>query len=266
MYGAIIGDVVGSRHEFSNTLSKDFSFLTKDCYFTDDTVMTVAVADALMKCEGSFENLSDVTVERMQKIGRLYPNCGYGGRFIHWMFTENPQPYHSYGNGSAMRVSAVAWVAETLDECIDLARKVTVISHDHPEGIKGAEATAVAIWMARHGASKEEILKKIKQDYYDIDFTIDERRVGYVHSEACMYTVPEAIEAFMESENFEDCIRIAISLGGDSDTIAAIAGSIAEAYYGISETLVERVKRFLSLNFVAIIDEFERLYGNNTWE
>ena len=237
MLGAIIGDIVGSRHEFNNYLAKDFELLNDDCMPTDDTVMTIAVADALLKCDGDWSSLSRQAVASMQGIGRKYPDCGYGSSFIYWMFTNDPQPYNSFGNGSAMRVSAVAWVAKSLEECKELSRKVTVVSHNHPEGIKGAEATAVATWMALHGATKEEILTCINRDYYKLDFTIDQIRPTYVHNETCQNSVPQALEAFAEGKDYEDVIRTAVSLGGDSDTIAAIAGAVAEAYYGIPVAL-----------------------------
>ena len=262
MLGAIIGDVVGSRHEFNNYLKKDFKLLTKQCTFTDDSVMTAAVADALLKCDGDWHGLAAQTVESMQRIGRRYPYCGYGSRFIGWMFTDDPQPYNSFGNGSAMRVSAVAWVAQSLEECRALARTVTVVSHNHPEGIKGAEATAVAVWMALHGAAKEEILTYFSRSYYPLGFTIDQIRPTYLHSESCQDTVPQALEAFAEGNDYEDVIRTAVSLGGDSDTIAAIAGAVAEAYYGIPEALREEVlTHYLDACLAGVVNAFEAKYG-----
>lgn len=234
MIGAIIGDIVGSRHEFNNYKAKDFKLLTPKCYFTDDTVMTIAVATAIRIADGKLENLtSELICDTLQFIGRHYPNCGYGAKFIHWMFSEDPQPYNSFGNGSAMRVSSVAWAANSLEECLEMARRVTVVSHDHPEGIKGAEATAAAIYLARFEKDKQRIKQYIEDHYYKLDFTIDGIRDTYIHNETCQDSVPQALEAFLESESYEDCLRIAVSLGGDSDTIAAIAGSVAEAYYGI---------------------------------
>ena len=265
MLGAIIGDIVGSRHEFNNYLAKDFAFLTDRCVPTDDTVMTVAVADALLKCGGDWSDLSRQAVASMQGIGRNYPDCGYGRSFIRWMFSDDPRPYHSFGNGSAMRVSAVAWAAKSLEECKELSRKVTVVSHDHPEGIKGAEATAVATWMALHGAAKEEILARVERDYYRLDFTIDQIRPTYIHNETCQNSVPQALEAFAEGRDYEDVIRTAVSLGGDSDTIAAIAGAVAEAYYGIPAALREEVLRgFLDERLAWVVRAFEAKYGTKT--
>ena len=262
MLGAIIGDIVGSRHEFNNYPAKDFVFLTDRCCFTDDSVMTVAVADALLRCGGDWSRLSEQAVASMQGIGRKYPRCGYGSRFIDWMFTDRPKPYNSFGNGSAMRVSAVAWAAESLEECKALSRKVTVVSHDHPEGIKGAEATAVATWMGLHGASREEILACIDRDYYRLDFTIDQIRLTYIHNETCQDSVPQALEAFAEGRDFEDVIRTAVSLGGDSDTIAAIAGAVAEACYGIPIGLREQIMTdFLDTRLARVVKEFEARYG-----
>ena len=262
MLGAIIGDIVGSRFEFHNHLSKEFEFLSDRCYFTDDTVMTVAVADALLKSAGDLSALPEQAVVSMQAVGRHYPCCGYGGRFISWMFTDHPKPYGSYGNGSAMRVSAVAWAARSLEECKAFSRAVTAVSHDHPEGLKGAEATAVATWMALHGATKEEIIACVNRDYYTLDFTIDGIRPDYVHNETCQNSVPQALEAFAEGTDYEDVIRIAVSLGGDSDTIAAIAGSVAEAYYGIPRQYREdAMTRFLDPRLSRIVRDFEARYG-----
>ena len=230
MFGAIIGDIVGSRFEFNNHLGKDFKFLTPRCHFTDDTVMTCAVALALMKSKGDFSDLSDKAVQAIQRIGRQFPNCGYGSRFIHWMFCEDPQPYDSYGNGSAMRISPVGFAARSIAEAKQLAAAVTRISHNHPEGMKGAEATAVAIVMARQGKTKDEI-REAMAAYYDLSTSVDRyRSMWQGHGrEICQISVPQALVCFLEGESFEDVIRNCISIGGDSDTIAAIAGGIAEA-------------------------------------
>ena len=257
MIGAIIGDVVGSRFEFHNYLDKDFELFHHRCEFTDDTVMTCAVAQALMDSREDFSDLSEKAVTALQRIGRKYPNCGYGARFINWMFAEDPQPYNSYGNGSAMRISPVGFAARDVEEAKRLSAAVTRISHNHPEGMKGAEATAVAIVMARQGKSKEEI-RKAMEGYYDLRLTVDEhRRKWHGHgSEICQVSLPQALECFLEGTSFEDVIRNCMSIGGDSDTIAAIAGGIAEAYYGIPEEIGREVRNILSPTLLGICDDF----------
>ena len=245
MFGAIIGDMVGSIYEFDNHRSKEFPFFSGGCYPTDDSIMTIAVAKAIMENDGKVEGLSEKTVEWMQKIGRQYPNCGYGGRFCGWMNSDDPKPYGSFGNGAAMRVAACGWACNSPEEVKRLSYAVTAVTHDHPEGIKGAEATACAIFLARTGHSRDEIRAFIEDNYYRLDFTLDEIRPTYEFNETCQETVPQAIEAFLESTSFEDAIRNAISVGGDSDTLAAITGSIAEAFYGIPDDLREQaIKQF----------------------
>lgn len=245
MFGAIIGDMVGSIYEFDNYRSKDFPLFGGGCYPTDDSIMTIAVAKAILENDGKTEGLEDKTVEWMQKIGRQYPNCGYGGRFYEWMYARNPHPYNSFGNGAAMRVSACGWAGNSLEKVKQLSYAVTAVTHDHPEGIKGAEATACAIFLARTGRSRDEIRAFIEDKYYKLDFTLDEIRPTYEFNETCQETVPQAIKAFLESTSFEDAIRNAISVGGDSDTLAAITGSIAEAFYGIPDDLREQaIKQF----------------------
>ena len=232
MLGAIIGDIVGSVYEFNNIKTKGFPFMNEKCFFTDDTVMTIAVADALLK-GGTADNF----IDSMKEIGRLYPNSGFGGGFYKWLFSDNREPYNSFGNGSAMRVSPCAWFADSLEEAEQLAERSAAVTHNHPEGIKGAQATASAIYLARFNTSKDAkgIIKEyVENTYgYDLSRTLDEIRPVYKFNETCQETVPEAIIAFLESNGFEDAIRNAISLGGDSDTLAAITGSIAEAAYGI---------------------------------
>lgn len=262
MLGAIIGDIVGSRFEFDNIKTKEFKFFTNTCYFTDDSVMTLSIANAILEANGDYTNLSELTVKNMQKIGRNYPNCGYGGRFYGWMFSNNPSPYYSYGNGSAMRVSSVSYVGKTLDEVKELSKKVTEITHNHPEGLKGAEATAVSIFLAINGKSKDEIRKYINENYYNLDFTLDEIRPTYRFNEICQDTVPQAIEAFLESTDFEDAIRNAISIGGDSDTLAAITGSIAEAYYGIPEDIKRKALSYLDNDLYDIYTRFVKKFGD----
>jgi len=204
---------------------------SEKCFFTDDTVMTIAVADALL--DGG---TADDFIDSMEKFGRLYPNAGYGGRFGSWVHSDEREPYNTWGNGSAMRVSPCGWFAESLEEAEVLAERSVSVTHNHPEGIKGAQATAAAIYLARIGKSQAEIRDYIESKYeYNLSRTLDEIRPGYRFNETCQETVPEAIIAFLESKGFEDAIRNAISLGGDSDTLAAITGSIAEAAYGITE-------------------------------
>ena len=257
MIGAIIGDVVGSRFEFNNILSKEFEFFHPNCEFTDDSVMTCAVAQGLMDSREDFSDLSEKTVLAMQRIGRQFPYCGYGARFINWMFSDNPQPYNSCGNGSAIRISPVGFVSRDVEEAKRLSAAVTRISHDHPEGMKGAEATAVAIVMARQGSTKDEI-RKAMEDYYDLSTTVDEQRKKWQGhgKEICQIAVPQALVCFFEGENFEDVIRNCISIGGDSDTIAAIAGGIAEAYFGVPEEFKKKVRRYVSPKLLSVYDSF----------
>lgn len=256
MLGAIIGDIVGSRFEWNNIKTKDFEFLADNCFFTDDSVMTIAVADALMKTRGNPDALSEQAIKSMQKIGRPYPDCGYGGNFYYWIYTDNPQPYNSFGNGSAMRVSACGFVAKSLEEAKALSESVTKVSHNHPEGIKGAEATAVAIYLARTGSSIEQIEQYINDNYYPMDFTLDGIRDTYEFNEICQDTVPQALKAFFESTGFEDAIRNAISIGGDSDTLAAITGGVAEAYYGIPDSIREKALIYLDERLREVVERF----------
>lgn len=243
MIGAILGDIIGSRFERRNTKSKDFELFTKECCPTDDSYMTFAVAKAIVESEGDLERLGECAVKSMQEIGRANPYAGFGGMFYKWLFSENPMPYNSLGNGAGMRVSPVAFVAKTLDECKNMSRIVTEATHNHPEGIRGAEAIAVSTWLLLHGAKKEEIRKTVCENYYTLDFTIDEIRPKYKFDVTCMGSVPQAIEAFLESESFEDAIRTAVSIGGDSDTIAAMTGALAESFYGVPNELYDEAKK-----------------------
>lgn len=266
MYGAIIGDIVGSRFEFNNHRSKKFDLFSDKCFFTDDTVMTVAVADAINNClrdSGNYDNLSQYAIKSMQKIGRRYPGCGWGGRFARWIFTDNPQPYNSWGNGAAMRVSPIIWAAKNIDECKAMTAAVTRISHNHPEGMIGAEATAVIGFMAKNGASKEELREYIEDHYYTLDFTIDGIRETYRFNESCQETVPQALECFLESTSFEDCIRLSISVGGDSDTLAAIAGSVAEAYYGVPDDMKAQARQYLDGILLMPLHRFNEEFMNS---
>ncbi len=276
MLGAIIGDVVGSRFEFNNHRNKDFKLFTEDCQVTDDSIMTLAVAKAIMeaekKTETSFSGYGNdseyyslverMTIKYMQEIGRRYPHCGYGGMFSGWVFSDDPKPYNSFGNGAAMRISPVGFASGTESEACRLSEVVTGVTHNHSEGIKGAEATAVAIYMARRGFTKGEIRDKIELNYYELDFRIDDIRGTYKFNETCQDTVPQAIQAFLESTSFEDAIRTAISLGGDSDTLAAITGSIAEAHYGVPKDIKDKALNYLDSDLRAIYDEWYEFIGN----
>ena len=268
MLGAIIGDIVGSRFEWNNIKTKEFEFFTYSCEFTDDSVMSLAVGKALLACDGDYAELGDMAVKYMQKIGRPYPNCGYGGMFRQWMYSDDPKPYNSFGNGAAMRVSACGFVGKTLDEVKLLSQKVTEVTHNHPEGIKGAEATAVCVFLAREGKSILEIRDYVNEHYYPMNFTLDKIRDSYRFNETCQDTVPQAIMAFLESTGFEDAIRNAISIGGDSDTLAAITGGIAEAYYGIPTNIRKHALTFLDERLLKILNDFEAVYPpalEKTW-
>ena len=255
--GAVAGDIIGSRFEWDNYKAKDFDLITEDCFFTDDSVMTIAIGKALLECNGNYDDLSDKTISNMQEIGKQYPDAGYGGSFYAWLFTDNPKPYNSWGNGSAMKVSACAYFARSLEEAKELSHKVTEVTHNHPEGLKGAEATTIATYMALHGSTKEEIRQHILDNYYDIDFTIDGIRDSYHFDVSCQGSVPQALQAFFESEDYEDAIRNAISIGGDSDTIAAIAGAVAGAYYGIPEEIKEKSVDYLSYRLQTIVNNVD---------
>ena len=261
MFGAVFGDIVGSIYEFDNVKSKSFELLTEGSYFTDDTVMTVALADALMRSDirENPKGFQNTFVKTMHRYGERYPDAGYGGKFAYWLLYEDTEPYNSYGNGSAMRVSPVAWYAETLDEAIHFAKLSAEVTHDHPEGIKGAVVTAGAIFLAKSGADKSAIRRFI-EEYYDIDFTLDEIRATYTFNETCQESVPQAMVAFLESESFEDAIRLAISIGGDSDTIGAITGSVAEAFYGMRDDEKDAIYRYLDDDLIAVIEEFSDNY------
>ena len=252
MLGAIVGDIVGSIYEWDNIKTKEFPLFGQNCEFTDDTVMTIAIAEGLMN-GGAPEDF----VEAMKRLGRMYPNAGYGGHFRRWLFSEDCSPYNSWGNGSAMRVSPVGWFFDTLEMTEKAAEVSAAVTHDHSEGIKGAQATAAAIFLARNNKPKKEIKYYIEGKYgYDLSRTLDEIRPKYEFDESCMGTVPEAITAFLESEDFEDAIRNAISLGGDSDTLAAITGSIAEAAYGVLDEIRLKAISLLDLPLAEVLNRW----------
>lgn len=254
MIGAIIGDIAGSIYEWNNIKTKEFPFFQDKCFFTDDTVMTVTVAEGLMN-----GGEKDDFIDAMKKYGRMYPGAGYGGRFGSWLFSEDRKPYHSWGNGSAMRTAAVGWWCDSLEETRRMAALAAGVTHDHPEGIKGAESTAAAIFLARTGHGKAEIRNYVEREFgYDLSRTLDEIRPGYRFNESCQDTVPQAIVAFLESTDFEDAIRNAISLGGDSDTLAAITGSIAEAAYGVPQELKDKAWKYLDEPLRSVLRRWEK--------
>ena len=262
MIGAILGDIIGSPYEFDRgNKSKDFPLFSKYSTFTDDTVMTIAVCRAFLdvKPDASDDLILKSVEENLRKFGKMYPNAGYGGMFSRWLRNPDMKAYNSYGNGSAMRVSSVAWLFDNIEDVRNAARLSALVTHNHIEGIKGAEATASAIFLARTGHSKAEIKEYIEREFaYKLNRTCDEIRPNYRHTETCMETVPEAITAFLEGESFEDVIRTAVSLGGDCDTLTAIAGSIAEGFYGVPDELKEECRKRLPEPLLAVLNEFER--------
>lgn len=261
MLGAIIGDIAGSRFEFNNNKSKDFTLLTYSCKPTDDSIMTLAIAKSIFEAKEDYKNLGDMAIKNMRLLGRQYLNSGYGGNFYSWLCSDNPKPYNSFGNGAAMRVSPCGLAAKTIDEAKLLSKLVTEVTHNHPEGLKGAEATSVAIYLAKIGKSQIEIRDYINENYYSLNFKLDQIRDSYYFDVSCQGSVPQAIEAFAEATDYEDTIRNAISIGGDSDTIAAIAGSIAEAYWGIPSELRKHALTFLDEQQLEILNQFEAKYG-----
>ena len=260
MIGAIIGDVVGSRFEWRNHQSKEFDLFDPACRPTDDSVMSLAVARAILESASDHKDLCEKTVRSMQGLGRAYPEAGYGGMFSAWIASDGPRPYQSFGNGAGMRVGPAGFAAESLEEARLLSRHVTVVTHDHPLAVAGAEAIATSICLARSGATKAELRRHIEGGYYTLDFTIDELRPTYRFDVTCQGSIPVALEAFLESRDFEDAIRTAVSVGGDTDTIAAMAGSVAEAYYGVPEHIVEGVLPYLDNGLTAILFAFERAH------
>ena len=263
MYGAIIGDIIGSRFEFDRgNKTKKFKLFTKDCDFTDDTVMTVAVAEALMDAgpDADEKTIKGAVIRSMKKWGQKYPYAGYGARFIDWVLTDDPEPYGSYGNGSGMRVSSVGWLYDSLERTREVARWTAEVSHNHPEGIKGAESVAAAIFLARTGSTLEEIAEYIEDEFgYDLSRTLDDIRPTYHHVEDCMHTMPEAFECFLESESYEDCIRNVMSIGGDTDTLGAIAGAIAEAYWGLPIGILVDSKEFIPDDIEKVVERFHSI-------
>ena len=268
MYGAILGDMIGAPYEFDQgDKTKDFPMFTEKSQFTDDTVMTIAVADALLGQipRETDDMIRNDLIDAMHRWGRKYPNAGYGGRFRQWLKTESRNPYGSYGNGSAMRVAAAGWLYDDIETTRKIARLTADVTHNHPEGIKGAEATASAIFLARTGSTKEDIREYIIREFgYDLSRTCDEIRPGYHHVESCQETVPEAITAFLEGKDFDDVIRTAVSLGGDCDTLTCIAGSIAEAMYGVPALFEAQCKARLPDDMMKVLERFDHARGKET--
>ena len=261
MWGAVIGDIVGSRFEFANIYKKDFPLFSSYNHFTDDTICTVAVAEALLRFGGAGDEIfKSELVRLLREYVNRYPNGGYGGRFFRWAIDGNMGPYNSFGNGSAMRVSPVIWYAKTLEEAEHFAKLTAEVTHNHPEGIKGAATVAGAGFLARTGKTKGEIKNYLEQ-YYTFDTSCDEWRAKRMpFDETCQGTVPIAMECFFESESFEDSVRLAVSMGGDSDTIAAMAGGVAGAFYGVDEFYIQLARRYLDGEMLAVIDEFSEKY------
>ena len=252
LFGAIAGDIIGSVYEFTRQKEYDFPLFSDASSYTDDSILTIAVADAILN-KGSY-------LENIQKYARAYPNPigGYGGRFREWIHSSQPQPYNSFGNGSAMRVSAVGWAFGTVAEVLREAELSATVTHNHPEGIKGAQAAALCVFLAHKKEDKANIKREVVARFgYDLNQTLDEIRPAYRFDETCQGTVPQAIIAFFESQNFEDAIRAAVSLGGDADTLGAITGSIAEAYYGMPAEIVAEVRKRLDPELLRVVERFQ---------
>ncbi len=257
MIGAIAGDIIGSVYEWSPARSTSFDLFSPRSHFTDDTVLTVAVADCIL-------NEKDYA-STFKEYGRKYPGAGYGGMFRDWIYRPDARPYNSFGNGSAMRVSPVGFAFSTLEEVLKEAERSAAVTHNHPEGIKGAQAVASAMFLARAGEGKVQIRDYVERTFgYNLQRSLDEIRPSYAFNETCQGSVPESIIAFLESESYEDTVRKAISLGGDSDTMACIAGGIAEAYYKkIPAHIVKKVREILDGPLLAIVDQFNERFSLN---
>ena len=250
MIGAIAGDIIGSVYEGAPIKTKRFPLFSPASTFTDDTVLTVAIAEAILA--------GRPYVDSLLEMGRRYPHAGYGGTFFGWLFSDHPRPYNSWGNGAAMRVSPVGFAFDAMESVLNEAEKTARVSHNHPEGIKGAQATALAIWLARTGQAKEEIKEKIRNAFeYDLDRCVDDIRPAYGFDVSCQGTVPEAIICFLESVSYEDAVRNAVSLGGDSDTLACITGGIAQAFYGlVPEEIQAAARKILPPDLLDITNRF----------
>ena len=260
MKGAIFGDIIGSAYEFNNTHDYNFELLRPESDFTDDSVMTFAVARALIQSRGrSDEEIKETLIDSMKDLGQRYPNAGYGGMFYRWVLGNDRRPYNSFGNGSAMRVSSAGWLYETLEETLHAAGLSAEVTHNHPEGIKGAQATAAAVFLARTGKSKKEIRDYITEEFgYDLDKTMDDIVSKGHGEEICQVSVPQALVCFLLSDSFIDTIRKSVSIGGDSDTIACIAGGIAEAFYGMDDEYQKIVYDRIDDTLEEILSLFDR--------
>lgn len=260
MIGAIIGDTVGSRFEFNNTDTKEFEFLTGECYPTDDSIMTIALADAILqwdqKGRPSYKMLSAFAAQAMRAWGESYPFAGYGGYFRRWLADKTMGPYNSCGNGAAMRVSPVGWAANSLEECIEMSRAVTEVTHNHPDGIKGAEATAVQIFLGLQGYDMRELAEYEEEYYYTIEYNVKWLIDNYMWCSLCDGTCQPAFQCLYESTDFEDAIRNCMAIGGDCDTTGAICGGIAEAVYGVPDNLRQKIRSYLDDSQLSVIDEF----------
>ena len=253
LYGAITGDIVGSIYEFANIKSKTFPLFSEYGHITDDSCMTIALAKAISEWKKHGGDLQELATKYMREIGNLFPDMGYGAQFWQWLVHQDKGPYNSWGNGAAMRISAAGWFGKDLNEVKHISYMVTSVTHNHIEGIKGAEATAVAIWAARQGCSKEEIA-----DYIQTNYSVEDLQEDYDWDSSCQGTVPPALQCFFESESFEDAIRNAISIGGDSDTIGAITGAVAEAFYGVPNEIKEQTRSYIPKELLKIVDELEK--------
>lgn len=260
LFGAIIGDIVGSIYEFHNIKTKDFPLFSPRCHITDDSCMTIALACAIDEWKHNGGDLSELATKHMREIGNRFPDMGYGAQFWQWLIHNDKGPYNSWGNGAAMRISAAGWYGKDIPEVKRLSYMVTSVTHDNIEGIKGAEATAVSIWAARSGCSKDEIAEYIQDNYYDLCDCVEDLQADYDWDSSCQGTVPPALQCFFESESFEDAIRNAISIGGDSDTIGAITGAVAEAFYGIPEDIKEQAKGFIPEELLQKVLKLEDSY------
>lgn len=261
MYGAILGDIIGSPYEFDRgNKRKDFPLFSRESCYTDDSVMTAAVADAFLSLspEAEEQAIKQMLIEKMRLFGKRFPAAGYGELFYDWLWSRHPEPYFSYGNGSAMRVSSAGWLFDSLETVRKMARLSAEVTHNHPEGIKGAEATASAIYLARTGSTKGEIKSYIEENFhYDLSRTCDEIRPACRFTATCQKTVPEAITAFLEGSSFEDVIRTAVSLGGDCDTLTCIAGAMAEAFYGVPEELKKECRKRIPEELCSVLHRFD---------
>ncbi len=263
MIGALAGDIIGSVYEWNNIKTKEFELFDPGCSFTDDSILTAALADTILTGTPYAENLKE--------FARLYPNGGYGGRFLQWAFSGETEPYNSWGNGAAMRISPAGWAYRDLETVLKKAKEFTAVTHDHPEGIKGGQATAAAVFLARSGETKEAIRKYVEEEFgYDLSRSVDEIRPGYTFDVSCQGTVPPALRAFLEAEDFEDAIRNAVSLGGDTDTLACVTGAVAEAFFGVPGEIEEKVYFLLDRRLEETTREFTARYcrgqfrGHNT--